>query len=389
MFVFPLDPRELFDERRIQFAAWGIPRVVIERVERRVTDNWSEGPGGWAYEWSQEAVAAEADKRWLLASTFYGAARFPVVCTPLRHEALRKQVDCFVRASVGFPAHFERTEVQVANNAAVRFPVHIYRPKRRGDFPLVCLTGGVDTGKMELHRLALAFALYGGFTVVAMDMPGTGETDVPLQSESDLVYRAVMAQLGGAGKKAIVGISFGGHWAAKLALRGDVDAAINWGGPIGAARMDANRASRLPNGMTGIVANAARLQAVPDIADTERLLQMFPLKNQGLLDRADCAPLLAVNGDCDPYIPSDDVRVFGRYPSAEVWLFPGLGHCAAEAARRVVPGMIAWLRASMYGDGVRNRLALTLAQWMLPPRVRGMITPTDSPVVGANKKPSS
>ncbi|RAS15792.1 alpha/beta fold hydrolase [Paraburkholderia bryophila] len=371
MFVFPLAPRELFNERRDQFMAWGIPRTVIGRVEPRVTDNWREGPGGWAYEWSQEAAAAAAGKQWQLAAALYGAARFPVICTPLRHDALRQQVRCFMLASIGFPTHFERVEVQATDDATTRIPIHLYRPKQRGDYPLVCLTGGVDTGKMELHRFALALARYGRFTVAAMDMPGTGETDMPLRADCDSVYRAVLTQIGGRAKKAIVGISFGGHWAAKLALQGEVDAAIDWGGPIGAARIDANRASRLPNGMTGIIANAARLPGMPDIAGTERLLQMFSLKDQGLLERSDCAPLLAVNGARDPYIPAGDVQVFHRYPSAQVWLLEGLGHCAAEAAGRVVPGMLAWLHACMHGDSARSRLALTLTQWLLPARVPG------------------
>lgn len=32
-----------------------------------------------------------------------------------------------------------------------------------------------------------------------MDMPGTGETDIPLRSDWDLVYRTVLSQLGGGG----------------------------------------------------------------------------------------------------------------------------------------------------------------------------------------------
>lgn len=156
MFVFALDHRELFDGRRTQFASWGIPRAVIDRVERRVTDSWHEGPGGWVYEWLREAVAAMADKGWLLAAMLHGAARVPVACTPLRQAALRKQVDCFLRASASFPTRFERIEVQGADSRIAPFPVHVYRPKRTGDYPLVCLTGGVDTGKMELRRFALA-----------------------------------------------------------------------------------------------------------------------------------------------------------------------------------------------------------------------------------------
>ncbi|KWD10624.1 hypothetical protein WM34_08940 [Burkholderia ubonensis] len=371
MFVFPLDPRDLFDERRLQFAGWGIPSSVIQRVERRVTDNWHEGPGGWAYEWSREAAMARAGKRWLLASMLYGAARFPVVCTPLRQAALHDQVECFTRASAGFPVGFERVEVSHGDHGQVRFPVHVYRPKRRGDCPVVCVTGGVDTGKMELHRLALALAMFGRFTVVAMDMPGTGEMTVSLQPDSHQVYRSVLSGFGGQRRKAMLGVSFGGHWAAKLALLGEVDAAVNWGGPIGAVERDASVASRLPNGMTGIVANAARLPALPDVAGAAQLLKMFSLKHQGLLDRAECAPLLAVNGSHDPYIPREDVQCFDAYPSAQVWLLQGLGHCAAEASIRVVPGMIAWLRAALHGRDAWNRFALTAARWVLPARMQG------------------
>lgn len=369
MFVFPVSPRELFSERKQQFVGWGIPRVMIERVEQRVTDNWHDGPGGWAYEWSREAAVARDGMRWLLASMLYGAARFPVACTPLRQAALHNQTECFVRASGDFPVRFERVEID-HDRGSVRFPVHVYAPKPRGDYPVVCLTGGVDTGKMELHRLALALAIYGRFTVVVMDMPGTGETNTALRSDSHHVYRTVLSGFAGRRKKAIVGVSFGGHWAAKLALLGEVDAAIDWGGPIGAAERDAGLVSRLPNGMTGIIANAARLPGLPDIDSTKRLLQTFSLKEQGLLDRPDCAPLLAVNGDCDPYIPRDDVQVFGAYPSARVWLLRGLGHCAAEASIRVVPGMLAWLRAVLHGQSLRNRVVLRAAEWILPARVQ-------------------
>jgi esterase FrsA len=369
MFAFPINPHDLFDERRIQFARWGIPRSTIARVERRITDNWHEGAGGWTYEWSREAAAAQADKRWLLAAMLYGAARFPVVCTPARHEALRNQVQCFMRASANFPVHFERIEICHEDGGTVRFPAHVYQPRQRGEYPVVCLTGGVDTGKMELHRLALAFALYGRFTVVALDMPGTGETDTPLQPTSDRLYRTVLSRFEGRHKKAIVGVSFGGHWAAKLALRNEVDAAIDWGGPVGAEDRDASVVAHLPNGMTGIVANAARLPDLPDIAGMERFLDMFSLRRQTLFDGVDCAPLLVVNGDCDPYIPSQDVRVFNAYPSARVWLLRGLGHCAAEASMRVVPGMLTWLRATLHGHSIGNRVALRLAEWVLPARV--------------------
>jgi esterase FrsA len=369
MFTFPLDPRALFAERRRQFVGWGIPASRLARIEARVTDTWSEAAGGWAREWWNEAARAEAGHHWLLASLLYGAARFPVAATPLRREALQRQVACFVRASSSFRLDFARVMVRTPHGEP--FPVHRYRPPGDGAHPVVCLSGGVDTGKMELHRIAQLLARIGRFEVIALDMPGTGETAMPLREDSDAVYRAVLAQCAGARRKALLGISFGGHWAAKLALRGDVDAAVDLGGPVGALDRDADDAGRLPNGMSGIVANAMRLPAVPDGAALADLLARFSLRRQGWLDGAHCRPLLAVNGGDDPYIPATDTRVFARYPGAEVWLLPGLGHCAAERITRVMPAIIAWLRLALHGDHPRERAVLAAAKWLLPPRERG------------------
>ena len=80
------------------------------------------------------------------------------------------------------------------------------------------------------------------------------------------------------------------------------------------------------------------------------------MRDQGLLDRAGCVRILAVNGDTDPYIPVADVEVFRRYPSAEVWLLRGLGHCAAGKIMRVVPAMITWLRKELHGEPTTTRL---------------------------------
>lgn len=368
MFTFPLDPRALFAERRKQFVGWGIPSSLVARVEARVSNSWSEAAGGWAHEWWSEAARAEAAHQWLLAARLYGAARFPVACTPLRREALHRQVACFMRASASFGMDLARETVRLADGESV--PVHVYRPPGGADRPVVCLSGGVDTGKIELHRIAQLLAWFGRFEVLALDMPGTGETALPLRADSDALYRTVLAQHAGTRRKALFGISFGGHWAAKLALRGDVDAAVNLGGPVGAVDREPGEASKLPNGMSGIVANAMRLPAVPDGEALADVLAQFSLRRQGWLDSASCSPLLAVNGNDDPYIPSSDMRVFTRYPAAEVWLFQGLGHCAAERITRVVPAIIAWLRATLYGESSREQALLAAAKWWLPPRER-------------------
>src|SRR5262249_12244297 len=151
---------------------------------------------------------------------------------------------------------------------------------------VIVLSGGVDTFKVELHRLAVVLCRLVGARVAAIDMPGTGETEGPLHPSSNRVYEQVLDAVaaGENVKRGVFGISFGGHWAATLALTGRVDAAIDLGGPVGSVPLDGEYVQRLPNGMTGIVANAMGLDALPSREDTERLIADFSLRRQGLLD---------------------------------------------------------------------------------------------------------
>lgn len=367
MFIFPVDPHDLFAERSRQFAGWGIGWDIIRRVQARIDDNWREGAGGWTYEWWQEAAAAERAGQDMLAAMLYGAARFPVVATPMREQALERQVACFERAARRLPIHFERRFIASPSASEFKVPVHIYAPTDQGREPLILLTGGVDTGKMEVHRLALLLARVGRFRVAAIDMPGMGETRIPLTADADGIYRDLLSALAPTGPKAVFGISFGGHWAAKLALQGGVDAAVDLGGPV-LFDQDSAFASTLPYGMTGIIANALGLSALPAEGEIAKLVQPFSLRDQGLLE-GQGAPMLVLNGAEDQYIPRQDSLIFAHHPQNRVWLLRGMTHCAPEGVRRFLPALIAWLRFRLHGETSGARLALWLAGHLLPPRV--------------------
>lgn len=368
MFTFPLAPADLFEERRPQFMAWGIPSAVIHAVETRVTDMWADGPGGWTYEWAREAAKAKSREEWLLASSLFGAARFPCLATPSRVAALKEQSECFIKASPAFPRSFERSVIRCdsGHGTSVDVPVHIYGPNGNPALPTLLLSGGVDTGKMELHRMILMLSRLGKLRVVAMDMPGTGETDTPLRANADVIYKQVIDQFRGLGKIGFLGVSFGGHWAAKFALRHEMDAVVDLGGPVGVDGIDDAFVAGLPNGMPGIIGNAMRFDAYPVGAAAGAMLHDFSLRDQCLLTQSDCARTLVVNGSADPYIPAADIEVFRRYPSAEVWILQGLGHCAAEKLRRIFPAMATWLRKELHGPSIVNRLLHAAALKVLP-----------------------
>lgn len=366
MFTFEVQAADLFAERRRQFAGWGIPQGTVARVERRIDDVWAERPGGWCTEWCTQARHFEAEGAPLRAALCYGAARFPFACTDERRLALESQVRTFVAAAARFRCRFERLELDVPfHGQTTRVPVHLYRP-RRSSAGVVVLSGGVDTYKMELHRLAMTLVRLAGLSVAAIDMPGTGESRVPLSPDADAIYRGVIARVAGGGKVGFWGISFGGYWAARLALQGDVQCAVDLGGPLGSAP-DGRSLLSLPHGMPGILGNAAGLERLPTEEELDELLREFSLERRGLLSASEVpVPLLAVNGTHDQYIPRRDTAVFAGMRNATALLVPRTTHCAAEALPRVVPTLVAWLARQLSGAPVRAALLGAAARAVAP-----------------------
>lgn len=214
---------------------------------------------------------------------------------------------------------------------------------------VLVLFGGVDTWKVELHRMAVATARATGLLVVSVDMPGTGEAPGPLTPDGDRLLAGLVAEIRrwwpGA-PVACLGLSFGGHRAVKPARRGVVDAAVDIGGPTGAGEPEETvDVLALPYGMPGILANCLGLEGVPEAADIDGMLAGFSLRRQGLLDPATpgAAPLLAANGAHDHFIPRGDTERLAGLPDTTVWIVPGATHCAAERIRPLLAASWAWL----------------------------------------------
>ncbi|WP_243789301.1 alpha/beta hydrolase [Saccharopolyspora gloriosae] len=374
MFTFLVDPAELFTERARQFQSWGVSPTVIARARDRIDDMWGHGRTGWVPVWAEEARRKESEQDWAQAAACWGAARFPCLATADRREAYARQLECFRHASENLPVTFRRYLLDVPyRRQHTRVAAHIYRRPRAVSDQLLLLCGGVDTWKVELHRMALLISLISGLTVAAIDMPGTGESRVPLAADSDLLLAATARQLADltrCSKTALLGLSFGGHWAAKLALTGRVDAAIDFGGPIG-ANGTAVDVLGLPHGMAGVIGNALDLPALPGRADADRFSLDFSLRRQGLLSSTSPSPLLAINGTGDPYVPLRDTIALADRPAAEVWLVPGTGHCARERLPRVLPPAIGWLLAELSPRSVRRQLVARTLRAALGDTVTG------------------
>ncbi|WP_406280297.1 esterase FrsA [Nocardia sp. NBC_00881] len=372
MFTFELDTDDLFAERTTQFVdAWGIPAEVVARAHARIRDAWSDQPGGWTPEWAIEAEQAEAQRNWLLAALCWGAAKFPAIATPSHAEAYQRQLAAYDKAVSSFPVVFARHLLTVDSPVGpTTVAAHVFRRRRLPRRGTIFLCGGVDTWKVELHRPAVRIARATGFTVVALDNPGTGETAAPTGPGAEQILASTIEVIGtlvGGGPVGMIGVSFAGLWAAQLAIQGNVDAAITLGGPVGAELVDDLRA--LPNGMPGILAHALGLDHMPPPEDLRALQEALSLGSRGHLDRAPVSPVLAVNGEHDQFIPLADTTVFADLPGCQAWVVRDATHCAAEKINIIMPAALMWMVAQL-----TNRTSDRLKAAALEPLAARLLT---------------
>lgn len=342
MFIFEVEPAKLFEERTRQFRQCGIPASAIFKAQSAITDMWSMEAGGWVPEWAALAEKAQADDKLLLASQLWGAARFPSMATADRRFAYEMQLECYLDASGDFGVPFSRRTFDVPySGGTTQLTAHLFGAARRG---VVVISGGVDTWKMDLHRLMVMTARMTRMLVVAIDMPGTGESPLNLAPDAEDVLIGLIEVLRAEyprSKLGYMGLSFGGHWAAKLAMLGAVDAAVAIGGPTGLAG-EKTDVLNLPYGMAGIIGNALGLDELPDQDYVNASLDGFSLRE--LLPDSAPTPLYAINGAKDQYIPQGDTLGLAERPNTKVWLVKNGTHCAPERFPLVIMSAWFWLQ---------------------------------------------
>jgi esterase FrsA len=348
-YTYPISPAAMFEDRADQFIGFGVPREDVALVQSRVSDMWLEGPGGWVAEWSRLAAAYVDAGDHYLASLLYGCAKFPCLADGQRAVALTRQVEQYLLASAAFKVHFERRMIDLAYGGEnVSVSVHLYADD--DDYasrPVVLLSGGVDTWKMDLHRMCLSAVELTGATVLAFDIPGTGELSrFALDGTADelvLGLVGVAKQLGN-GKTGHIALSFGANFSALTGLAGVVDAAVDDGGPVvNAFRLE--HLSKLPYGMLHIVGNAVGFDELPtadQVADA-----MAGLSRAELLAQNTNSPMLVVNGADDYFVPQSDTLAFEGRADTEVRLIPETGHVARSKLPEVMPMMLGWLGARL------------------------------------------
>lgn len=301
---------------------------------------------------------AAARAAYLQAYGFFFLGRFPCPNHPAKLEAYRLEREAYVAAGALMEPPLERIAVPFAGRAGegrelvfyLRRPAGVARPR------VVVMWGGVDAWKEEMTELS-GRLLARGFATVALDNVGTGESPLVAVPDAERQFMPVLdwiaahADLDGA-RPAILGRSFGGYWATKLAHQhvGRFAAAVSWGG--GAHFMfqrDWVEASRHPESyLMELVETRSRMLGARNDAEYVEGFARLSLLDQGLLDRP-CAPLLLVNGKDDRQCPIADIHLLTEYGSPKsVRLFPG-GHMGFGP--HTVPAIVDWVAERLAGAG--------------------------------------
>lgn len=341
------DPRyEVGAKRRLaQFIGRGADRQEAEAIFHRLSDL---DPERWVAEWTRlaqpwERKAAELDGRgnreqardaYLKASAYYSIAKFPVINHPAKQAAYRKCVELYLKAARYFDPPLERVAIPFDHGREIvgylRKPNGISKP------PVVIVTGGVDVYKEDRDT---SDVLGAGLAAFSMDMPGAGECPVWYTADADRLYTATIdylqtrSDLDGR-RIGIIGRSYGGYWGAKMAYveRTRLKAAVQWGGPIHDTFQEP-WLQQLKNDKEYLWSLLDSMIYANHVKDFDELLKQAPtlsLKTQGWLDKP-AAPMLAVNGESDPWMSVKDVFILletGEPKAAR--LYPGGFHMGGD-----------------------------------------------------------
>ena len=356
-FQWPVDSRNLFDERRPQMVNTGLPAQDVDGVRSAITEMWPDARGGWAYEWTALADRYAAQGHHQLAALAYGWAKFPVLADETKRRAMARQLEQYLLAAPDFGVDFERRVFDVPyGGASTPVPVHIFAaPGLAADAPVLLASGGVDSWKMDMHNIFVLAALTTGVRVVAFDIAGTGESAVPMTPDGGAeIVRGLIAEARtlGSGVVGYLGISMGGYYSAQAGLGGEVDAAIVFGGPVEDAF--SKDISTAQFGMDGIIGNALGFDHRPSSEELGTAFGAFSLRP--LLDEDINVPMLVVNGADDVHVPQHDTLVFQGRRDTKVHLIADTGHCATTKLPEVIPLIFDWLQRELKGLAVTTDL---------------------------------
>jgi len=346
-----------------------VDRGEVESLLGRLT---SLDPDLWGREWGKlgrkyEALAEDqqseggikqAGEIFNQAYEYYRIGRYPVPSSVEKMNCYKGALRAFLKAAPTMEPPLERVEIPFEGKKIVGYlqiPAGATRP------PVVMHWGGVD-GWKEDRRTNSGLLHREGLATFTIDMPGTGENPcLGQEARAERTFSAAIdyfeTRKDVDGKRvAVMGGSFGGYWATKLAhvearrLKG----AVNWGGGCHFTFQEewlrpalTVKASQYLMGPASLLDARSYTMGVKTLEEVLKIAPSLSLVTQGMMDQP-CAPLLCINGKLDDQHPVEDIYLLLEHGSPkDVRIIADAGHMGRKPGQpndEVQQIVTAWLK---------------------------------------------
>ena len=314
-------------------------REVLGRIHSMDRDEWAAEWSAQADRYMAQGKAAEAVDRpaarnaYLNAWRLYMFAAWPARTTAGKQAAYPKSTEAFRDFGRMEDPPMEVVRIPFEGKEIVGY---LRLPPGIHPAPVVISMGGLDAFKEYASLMFDPGLLHHGMGNFAMDMPGTGESAVPMEIGAERVYSKVIDVLSARAdidrtRIAIYGVSAGGYWATLLGYteRDRLRAAAALGPPIDHYfDADWQRASwGTKEYLFGLKEARMFVYGTTDEAAFLAKLAPFSLKARGILGQPSTAMFLG-NGAKDTQVPISDVYLAlgsGGTPKY-AWISPDAGH---------------------------------------------------------------
>ncbi|MGA7327514.1 MAG: alpha/beta fold hydrolase [Rhodomicrobium sp.] len=321
-------------------------RDAFSRIKTRDGDEWAAGwiSAGDKYAARAKDLAAtdsgQARANWLKAWRLYSFGAWPVPSSEGKRRAYQTALAAFLSAAQTLDPPLEIVSIPFEGKEITGY---LRVPKGAvGPVPLVFAISGLDSRKENLID-QFAPILEEGIAIFALDGPGTGQSPIKAGPMADRVFSKAIDYLTtrkeiDAGRIVLHGVSFGGYWAAKLAIveKGRLKA-VSAQSPAVQDSFDPEFLKKKVFGNREYLFDyAPALMAVFEgVSSFDDLVAIYPkmsLADQKLLGKP-TAPMLIIAGALDTQVPiSDAYRLLsaGDVPK-EAWINPAGGHLGRQA----------------------------------------------------------
>jgi len=357
---------------RADHQAYPITGINKDDVRSVLAQLKSTDPEEWAAAWAAmgerhaDAARKTADKaqqreNWRQAWLDYHFGAWPAQDTPGKEADYKKAVAAFADYAKLLDPPAEVVRIPFEGKEIVGY---LRLPPGAGKKPVVLTIGGLDEYKEFGVEHGSGQFVKAGLGILALDMPGTGQSPVKMEVGSE---REIGAALDWLAKQpqvdpqrlAVDGASAGGYWAALSGYteRGKIKAVVAQGAPVHEYfQADWQHKSwDTSEYLFGLKEARMFVYGFKPGEDDAFLAKMrtFSLETRGIL-KEPSAPMLVVNGEKDTQVPIADLYLLLKTGSPKFgWVNPEGGHTgrSKEWPQERITGEVVtpWL-AAMLGE---------------------------------------